>query len=112
VHCTVFTYFIATGKWVKEAIQIRHLDPRLAVPTRKFKAKAFPAALAAMMIVFFTAILGVARLSYGISPLWHQAVALISIAVNVAVAVVEYRTIAENARLIDSILQSLNDQIQ
>src|SRR5581483_8416509 len=37
VHCIVFTYFIATAKWVQHAIDLRKLDPQLAAPTRSFK---------------------------------------------------------------------------
>src|SRR5688500_2838385 len=53
VHCVVFTYFVATAKWVRHAIAVKSLDPALAAPTRSFKAQAFPAALLAMASVFF-----------------------------------------------------------
>jgi hypothetical protein len=104
VHCTVFSYFVATAKWVQHAIEVKRLDSSLAAPTRSFRAQAFPAALLAMAIVFVTAVLGVARLSYGISPVWHHALALLSLATNVAVSLIEYRAIFRNGRLIDSIL--------
>ena len=58
VHCVVFTYFIATAKWVQHAVLVKQLDPSLAAPTRCFKMQAFPAALLAMAVVFATAILG------------------------------------------------------
>src|SRR5688572_26401025 len=48
VHCIVFTYFIATGKWVQHAVSVKRLDPTLITPTRSFRAAAFPAALLAM----------------------------------------------------------------
>lgn len=108
VHCIVFTYFIATAKWAQHAIEVKHLDPAMVHPTRSFKAQAFPAALAAMMIVFFTAILGVVRLGYGISPLWHHSTAILAILVNLAVSLIEYRAIVRNGRLIDSILAKIN----
>ncbi|HVT88608.1 MAG TPA: hypothetical protein VHD56_07140 [Tepidisphaeraceae bacterium] len=108
VHCIVFTYFIATAKWIQHAIDVKHLDQQLASPTRSFKAQAFPAALAAMMFVFLTAIAGVLRLSYGISPAWHQCLALLAIAVNIGAAAVEYRAVVRNGRVIDGILTSVN----
>src|SRR4051794_34433628 len=58
VHCVVFTYFIATAKWVRHAITVKHLDTSLAAPTRSFKAQAFPAALLAMASVFAAAVMG------------------------------------------------------
>src|SRR3954463_5476586 len=72
VHCIVFTYFIATAKWVQHAIDVKHLDQSLAAPTRSFKSQAFPAALLAMTIVFITAVVGVATISYGLRPIWHH----------------------------------------
>ena len=29
VHCVVFTYFIATGKWIEHAILVKGLDPKI-----------------------------------------------------------------------------------
>jgi len=108
VHCVVFTYFIATAKWIQHAVLVKKLDASLVKPTRSFKMHAFPAALAAMAIVFATAILGAARDNYGIPRFWHHAFALAALLVNVVVAAIEYRAIARNGRLIDSILALAN----
>jgi hypothetical protein len=108
VHCVVFTYFIATAKWIQHAIDVKQLDPALATPTRSFKSQAFPSAIAAMLIVFLTAVIGVARVSYGIRPMWHHIFAWLSIFANLFVALVEYRAITRNGRLIDDILAHIN----
>jgi hypothetical protein len=108
VHCVVFTYFIATAKWVQHAVLVKQLDANLIRPTRSFKLQAFPAALCAMGIVFLTAILGAARDNYGIPRIWHHAFALVALAVNVIVALIELRAIARNGRLIDQILARVN----
>jgi hypothetical protein len=108
VHCIVFTYFIATAKWIQHAIEVKHLDPTLSAPTRSFKAQAFPAALIAMAVVFFTAIAGVITFSYGIKPIWHHLLALLSVATNLVVCVIEYRAIVKNGLLVDSILARIN----
>ncbi len=108
VHCVVFTYFIATAKWVQHAVTVRNLDPALLSPTRSFKLQAFPAALAGMLAVFAAAVLGAARVSYGISPTWHHAFAWAAIAINAVVALAEYRAIARNGLLIDQILDRIN----
>lgn len=108
VHCIVFTYFIATAKWVLHAIELKRLDPALAAPTRSFKSQAFPAAVLAMASTFAAAVVGAATFSYGIAPLWHHVLALLAIAINAAVAVVEYRSIGRNAALIDQILEQVN----
>jgi hypothetical protein len=108
VHCVVFTYFVATAKWVQHAITVKHLDPALAAPTRSFKAQAFPAALLAMASVFAAAVMGAAADNYaGPWPARHHAAAWLAVAVNLAVAVIEYRAIARNGRLIDDLLARL-----
>ncbi len=108
VHCVVFTYFIATAKWVRHAVTVKNLDPALAMPTRSFKLQAFPVALAAMLSVFIAAVLGAARVSYGVSPTYHHVVAWIAVATNALVAVTEYRAIARNGQLVDRILAQIS----
>jgi hypothetical protein len=108
VHCIVFTYFIATAKWVQHAVAVKHLDPELNTPTRSFKAQAFPAALIAMAVVCLTAFVGAATFGYGLRPIYHHALALVCLFTNVIVAIVEYRAIARNGALIDHILATVN----
>ena len=72
VHCVVFTYFIATAKWLQHAIAVKGLNPALATPTRSFRKQAFPAALLAMASMFGAAVLGAAADNYAIRPAWHQ----------------------------------------
>ena len=105
VHCVVFTYFIATAKWMQHAIAVKGLDPALATPTRSFKAQAFPAALAAIAMVFVTAVLGAAADNQYVKPLVHHLVALTMIATNVLSAIAEYRAIRNNGLLIDRVLE-------
>jgi hypothetical protein len=108
VHCVVFTYFIATAKWVQHAIAVKKLDESLAAPTRSFKMQAFPAALSAMAVTFAAAILGAALDNRMGSKQLHLWTALAAVAVNGVVAIIEYRAIARNGRLIDSILEQIN----
>jgi hypothetical protein len=108
VHCVVFTYFIATAKWVRHAVTVKSLDPALVSPTRSFKAQAFPAAMAAMAVVFATAVCGAAADNYhGRWHAWHHALAVASLAVNLLVALLEYRAIDRNGRLIDGVLATI-----
>jgi hypothetical protein len=107
VHCVVFTYFIATAKWVQHAVLVKRLDPALVLPTRSFKLQAFPAALLAMASVFLAAVLGAARDNEMVRPTWHWIPALLAIGVNVVVVFIEYRAIARNGRLIDQILANV-----
>ena len=109
VHCVVFTYFVATAKWVQHAVSVKRLDPALAGPTRSFKAQAFPAALLAMAATFLAAVAGAGADNFhGAWPRWHHALAIAAFAVNAAAAAVEFRAIARNSRLIDSVLERIN----
>src|SRR5438445_12133136 len=59
VHCLIFTYFLGTGRWVKEvAIAYRLPDEPLPKLTRELKRKTFPPALFAMLIAIATAAAG------------------------------------------------------
>jgi uncharacterized membrane protein len=105
VHCVVFTYFIATTKWIQHAVSVKGLDDAFAAPARSFRRRAFGAALASMLMVFLTAVLGAAvdtRLAAGV---WHHLLALAAFGVNLGAAGVEYVAIAGNGRLIDRILE-------
>jgi hypothetical protein len=108
VHCVVFTYFIATAKWVQHAITLKHLDQALAAPTRSFKAQAFPAGLLAMASVCVAAFIGAATVGYALRPIYHHLAALIAVLVNAVVTIVELRAIRRNGRLIDDILAQIS----
>jgi hypothetical protein len=110
VHCIVFTYFMATAKWVQHAVSVKRLDPQLTSPTRSFRAQALPAALLAIAIVFASAVLGAAHENYAIPRNWHELMALASFVVNALVAWIEYRAITRNGRLIDDVLERIAQQ--
>src|SRR6476469_7076711 len=55
-HCLIFTYFLGTGRWVKEVTLAYDLpDEPWHKRTRELKRATFPPALAAMLIVIATA---------------------------------------------------------
>src|SRR5262249_7176432 len=51
VHCLIFTYFLGTGRWVKEVTLAYDLpDEPWHKRTRELKRQTFPPALAAMLV--------------------------------------------------------------
>jgi hypothetical protein len=108
VHCIVFTYFIATAKWVQHAVSVKKLDPSLVEPTRSFRMQAFPAALLAITVVFATAIMGAVSDNYGVASRYHFVLAVGAVLVNALVAWREYLAIRRNGELIDRILAMIN----
>src|SRR5688572_9668223 len=55
VHCVVFTYFIATGKWITHAILVKSLEPAVAEPIRPLRRAGFAAALSIILLAITTA---------------------------------------------------------
>jgi hypothetical protein len=89
-------------------VTVKKLSTTHVDPTRSFKAQAFPAAIIAMFSVFIAAVVGVATFSYHIRPTYHLVCSVAAIVINALVALVEYRAICRNARLIDTILAEIN----
>jgi hypothetical protein len=107
VHCIVFTYFIATAKWIQHAVSVKGLDAAYTLPTRSFRAQAFPAALAAIAAVFVAAMFGAAADTRLVSVGWHHAVVLGAFGVNLLSASLEYMAVSRNGKLIDRILAEI-----
>jgi len=108
VHCVVFTYFIATGKWMAHAILVKELEPEIAQPTRPLRRAAFAAALGVITLAIATAIVGAAVDNQYVSPVWHHLMAVGLLAGNLVAAAVEYRSIRDNGLVIDGILARIN----
>jgi len=108
VHCVVFTYFVATGKWVAHAILVKGLDAKLAEPIGRLRRGAFAAALSVIVLAVATAIVGAAVDNQYLSPAWHQVLAIGLLAGNGVAAVVEYRCIRDNGIVIDRILARIS----
>src|SRR3989442_7931067 len=63
VHCLIFTYFLGTGRWVKEvALAYQFPDDPLPKRTRELKRKTFPPALFAMLVPIGAAAAGMANI--------------------------------------------------
>jgi hypothetical protein len=112
IHCIVFTYFIATAKWIQHAVSVKKLSEDYLTPTRSFRAQAFPAALLAMLSVFIAAVVGVATYTYHLRPTSHLYAAITAICVNAIVALIEFRAIHRNGKLMDEILRRINGRAQ
>lgn len=60
VNSLLVTYFIGTARWVKEVAEPYKLDPALAARAQMLKRRAFPFALAHMLMAVAVAALGAA----------------------------------------------------
>lgn len=101
VHSIVFTYFLGTGKWVKEVARVYALPEWVYLQAIKNKRKAFPFELAGMMLIGATAWLGAAAdTRRGFDPTWHLGLAAVALTFNLGAFVVEYAAIVAQARLL------------
>lgn len=109
VHCLIFTYFLGTGRWVKEVGLAYGLpDEPLPRLTRELKRQTFPPALLAMLIVIATAAAGAgAQLRewpWGV----HATLATLTLAINFWAFRVEYRNLQANAGVLERVLQEVD----
>lgn len=107
LHCLIFTYFLGTGRWVKEVAAVYQFpDQPLPKMTREFKRTVFPPALFAMLgaIAAVATGAGAQTASESFWGLAHPVMAMVVLALNGWAYWVEYRIVSANARVIDQIM--------
>src|SRR5437899_5003403 len=105
VHCIIFTYFLGTGRWVKE-VAIAYQLPDVPLPklTRELKRRTFPPALFGMLITIAAAAAGAAA-QVGDWP-WqvHFTLGVLTLVINAWAFGVEYRNVSTNAEVIERVM--------
>lgn len=105
VHCLIFTYFLGTGRWVKEVgLAYRLPDEPLPKLTRELKRWTFPPALFAMLIAIATAAAGAAAQRREWPWEVHATLATLTLLINLWAFRVEYRNLKANAEVLDRVL--------
>lgn len=107
-HCLIFTYFLGTGRWVKEVARAYGLpDDDMPKATREFKRAAFPPALFGMLMAIATAASGAAA-QVMVAPWWlHMYLAIATLLVNGWAFMVEYRAVSANGRVMERIMSEV-----
>lgn len=100
VHSVVFTYFLGTGRWVKEVVRVYHLPDWVYAQAVRNKRRAFPFEFAGMAFLAFTAWLGAGADQFAWPSLWHLAMAAVAMAFNFGAFAAEYASIVAQARLL------------
>ncbi len=109
VHCLIFTYFLGTGRWVKE-VKLAYDLPDVPLPqlTRDLKRRVFPPALFAMLTAIATGAAGAAAQVQ----VWrwevHATLAILTLAVNLWAFGVEYRCLQTNAAVLDQVMHEVD----
>ena len=109
LHCIVLTYFLGTGRMVKEICLGYDLPdqhwPRI---TRDLKRRNTPGALLAMGVTTACAASGMAQQTNQWPGWVHLALALATLAVNAAVFVREYHNICANGAVLDGVMADVD----
>jgi hypothetical protein len=109
VHCIIFTYFLGTGRWVKEVALAYNLpDEPYYRKTRVLKRSSFPPALTAMLVTIGTAGAGAGQDTGEWSAYVHFVMAIATIAVNLWAFRVEFRDVSANVTVLDSVLAEVD----
>jgi hypothetical protein len=109
VHCLIFTYFLGTGRWVKEVGLAYDLpDGDLPRLTRELKRKTFPPALAAMLITIATAAAGAGAQLREWPWFVHGSLSVVTLFVNAWAFRIEYRNLRTNADALDRVMQEVD----
>lgn len=117
VHATLLTYFMGTGRWIEETSSAYKLDPRWKNENSRLKYRTLPIMAACLVVLILNIPLGavavdsagwtvpgVGRLSLSRV---HLVFSILTILVNGAVNVIEYRAIARNGQLIGEVVDEV-----
>jgi hypothetical protein len=109
VHCLIFTYFLGTGRWVKE-VALAYGMPDRPWPklTRELKRQTFPPALFAMLITIAASAAGAGVQLHVWNWLVHFGLALATLAINLWAFIIEYRNVGVNACAIEAVLAEVD----
>jgi hypothetical protein len=109
VHCIIFTYFLGTGRWVKEVgIAYKLPDAEWPKTTRELKRATFPPALFAMLTGIATAAAGAGAQLQAWHWSIHATLGVATLLVNLWAFGVEYRNVSINAQVIQAVLDDVD----
>jgi len=101
IHSIVYTYFVATGKWAKEVVQVYQLPDWITAQAKKNKRRAFRFIMGSMTVIAVAAWLGAAADTRGPAySIWHLGSAALALGFNLGSFAVEYAVIVAHVRLL------------
>jgi H+/gluconate symporter-like permease len=114
VHCLVFTYFLGTGRWIREVAEAYAIAPAESTePARRLKRRAYPPAMVAMLVTIATVGSGAASHTDPTSVIGytHPILAVLTLLANGWAFYRQWHAIRDNQVLLDRVM-SLVEQIR
>jgi len=110
VHLIVYTYFMATTKWLGAAVDKANLPvDQYVTPSAQRKRRAFAVVMTAIVVTMLTMFSGAAADTVRHwPPMIHLISGIATLVANGLCALAEYKLISEQGRLMDSALAELN----
>ncbi|MCS7017066.1 MAG: hypothetical protein NZM42_13250 [Gemmatales bacterium] len=107
VHCLVFTYFLGTGRWVREVAQAYALSAHETTqPARQFKRQAYPPMMTAMVLTIAT--VGTGAASHTDPESWvgltHPIFSVLTLLTNGWAFYRQWHAVRDNQHLLDRIM--------
>jgi hypothetical protein len=104
-HCVVFTYFMATSKMIRMAVEDAGLESKLFEQARCLKLRAYRALMVGIAMALAAAFTGAWVSQRSDAASLHLAAALASSATQLAVWYLEFMAVVENGRLMDLVFE-------
>ena len=118
VHAIVLTYFMGTGRWVEETSRAYKLPEEFHARTHRIKYRLMPGITACILMLILTGAFGAAadpgsavgfRGWFGFAPSTvHLTIAVLTVVINVAVSVFEFRSIERNGEIVNEVMDEVN----
>lgn len=117
VHAIVLTYFMGTGRWLEETSQAYHLSDQWQQQSKTLKHRTIPLMAFSITLLVVTGAFGGAADPASAVEFqgWgslsaaqvHLAVTCLSLLINVAVNIREYRELQRNGRLVNEVMEQV-----
>ena len=111
MHGLVFTYFMGTGRWVRETVEVYELAPGLILAGKALRRRARSAGMGGFGLLLVAVALGAATDTRAMVSLLgipagtiHHVAGLVAVAANLVGFYVEYEALDGNGRLIEEVL--------
>lgn len=113
VHAVALTYFMGTGRWLEETCTAYGMGPEARAANMALKYRVIPGMVLCMVLVVLTGAFGaMADPAANTHQPWaanvHFGLAVTTMLANVFVSWVEQRAIVQNGRLVDAVVERVN----